>query len=320
VLASVLIANRNYGRYVGRAIESALAQDATDVEVVVVDDGSSDDSADVLRSYRDRVTVVLGDHRGQQTAINDAFARSHGDVICLLDADDWFTPGKVAAVVEAFRRRPDAVLVHHQMQSVDAGGRPRDRPWPGRLLEGDLHARVARSGGWYPRAPASGLSFRRAYLERLFPIPSEHCRASGPLGEVAVRRPPDTYLAAPAAFVAPIAGIARPLSAYRIHGANTSNLGYDAVDRAAILNARIARCVVEFHTLRWVLLERYGLEPPIRLEDHLEYQLARHAVGALPTAAAVRLTLGSRALPAAMKPREAARVALGRNRVRGRAR
>ena len=76
---SVVVNNFNYERYLGEAIDSALAQDHDDVEVVVVDDGSTDGSADVVRAYGSRVVPVLKPNGGQGSAFNAGFAAATGD-------------------------------------------------------------------------------------------------------------------------------------------------------------------------------------------------------------------------------------------------
>ena len=99
---SVLINNYNYGRFVGRAIDSALGQQAVDVEIVVVDDGSSDQSPAILEAYGDRVKVLFQKNRGQAAAINTAVHSSSGEILCFLDADDWWAPTKLSAIAKAF--------------------------------------------------------------------------------------------------------------------------------------------------------------------------------------------------------------------------
>jgi glycosyltransferase involved in cell wall biosynthesis len=87
---SVLINNHNYGRFVGRAIDSALGQKASDVEVIVVDDGSSDQSRSILEAYGNRMKVLYQDNQGQASTINAAVQSRSGDLLCFLDADDWW--------------------------------------------------------------------------------------------------------------------------------------------------------------------------------------------------------------------------------------
>jgi glycosyltransferase involved in cell wall biosynthesis len=87
--ASVVVNNYNYARFVPRAVASALSQAGVDAEVIVVDDGSSDRSREVLDVFRGRAKIVLQENRGQAAAINTGVRASRGEIICFLDADDW---------------------------------------------------------------------------------------------------------------------------------------------------------------------------------------------------------------------------------------
>src|SRR4051794_40698073 len=102
---SVLVNNHNYARYLPEALDSALAQDAggAEVEYIVVDDGSTDGSFQVLKRYAPRVkTVLLPQNRGQAAAFNAGFEAASGEILCLLDSDDWWAPGKLKAVLARF--------------------------------------------------------------------------------------------------------------------------------------------------------------------------------------------------------------------------
>src|SRR5689334_13928789 len=94
---SIVIDNYNTARFVGEAIESALGQTRPDVEVVVVDDGSTDGSRDVIAGFEGRVRVVLQENRGQAGAVNTGYAAVSGDVVLFLDGDDVLLPGAAAA-------------------------------------------------------------------------------------------------------------------------------------------------------------------------------------------------------------------------------
>jgi len=99
--ASIVITNYNYGRFLARCIDSALAQSYPDTEVVVVDDASLD-SREIIQSYGKRVVPVLEErNRGQGAAFNSGFRACQGDVVLFLDADDWLYPHAVARVVAA---------------------------------------------------------------------------------------------------------------------------------------------------------------------------------------------------------------------------
>ena len=99
---SIVIDNYNSEAFVAQAIESALAQTHADLEVLVVDDGSTDRSAEVIRRYRDRVRVVEKPNGGQGSAYNRGFADSSGELVIFLDGDDWLYPQAAQAVAEAW--------------------------------------------------------------------------------------------------------------------------------------------------------------------------------------------------------------------------
>jgi glycosyltransferase involved in cell wall biosynthesis len=113
----------NHGRFIRQAIDSVLGQGYEPLRLLVMDGGSTDDTLDVLRSYGDRLAFVSGKDRGQSDALNRGFARADGDIVCWLNSDDVFLPGAVAAVVDAFRRHPEAQFVYGKGWDIDERGR-----------------------------------------------------------------------------------------------------------------------------------------------------------------------------------------------------
>ncbi len=301
VIASILIPNHNYARYVGAAIDSALGQTYRDVEVIVVDDGSTDESPEVIASYRERITPVFKENAGPVSALNAAFELSNGELICLLDADDVFEADKIERVVDAAREMPDAFLIHHQLQPIDAQGRTTTEPFPRRVPSGDLRQRTLRSSGWFLHPVSSGLSFRRSYAERVFPIPEE-CAVSR-AGHETFRVIADTYLAGPAALLRPVAGIQAPLARYRMHGANRSkNVTQVSTD------VQMLRYEAEVATVAAVMQEKFGMPVELGMDRHLDYQLLRCAAGEISRPRAVSRVLRSASLPISLRLREAVRV------------
>ncbi len=105
---SVLINNYNYGKYVGEAIASVLSQKHPDFELIVVDDGSTDQSLEVIDSFHDdRMKTITKLNGGQLSAFNAGFLASSGEIICFLDADDMYQPGYLSAVDELFSKHSD---------------------------------------------------------------------------------------------------------------------------------------------------------------------------------------------------------------------
>ena len=304
MLVSVLIPNYNYARFLPEAIESVLSQTYPRIETIVVDDGSTDNSREVIASYDDRVISVFKENGGLTSAVNAGFERSSGDFVSFLDADDAFDPEKVERVVAAARRVPQAYLVHHQMQIVDESGRAMHRPFPARVPDGDIRALVARTGGWFPHAVMSGLTFKRAYAERLFPMPEkQHFVDRGSSHVLPVF---ETYLVGPAALSAPVAGIEAPLTRYRVHGSNMTGA------TQATSEAQLLRYRAEAETLSTVMREEFGESQPLRMDDHLEYQLLRYATGETSWAHTIRCVMRCPYLPAILRVREALRVSMKR--------
>jgi glycosyltransferase involved in cell wall biosynthesis len=202
---SVLINNHNYGRFLGDAIDSVLAQEADGgLELLVVDDGSVDDSRAVIESYGSAVRGIFQERQGQTSAVNRGFAESRGEIVCLLDADDVWLPGKLAAVLP-FYSDPAVGAVQHFLQDADAALKPLPRrfpSWPARYRLDDLAA------GRVEWTAVSGTSFRRAALEKALPLPRELFFYL------------DDWMLSRTLFFYDVANVARPLALRRIHGAN----------------------------------------------------------------------------------------------------
>ena len=117
-LASILINNYNYGTYLSQAIDSALSQSYKNTEVIVVDDGSTDNSREIIESYGDKIIKVFKENGGQASALNAGFATSKGEIIFLLDADDIFLPDKVTEVVDLFKSDVSIDWVFHESAPI----------------------------------------------------------------------------------------------------------------------------------------------------------------------------------------------------------
>lgn len=121
-LVSVVIPNYNYAGYLGGAIGTALGQTYPDVEVVVVDDGSSDGSKEVLDAYGDRVKAIFQQNRGVAAARNNGVRASRGEFVAFLDADDLWLPDKIERQVERFTENRNLGLVHVGVTEIDQAG------------------------------------------------------------------------------------------------------------------------------------------------------------------------------------------------------
>ncbi len=254
---SVLINNYNYGRFIGRAIDSALAQKGPRAEIIVVDDGSSDQSRAMLAPYSDRVTLIFQENRGQAAAINAAVRASVGEILCFLDADDWWGPEKLASVSAAFTADADTSLVYHRLQPAFSDGTPTLKPIPRTLCSGDLSPWLSRSAGCWPFPMTSAIAVRRTAWNVAGGIP-EQFRISA-----------DFWLAGIYPFLGRVAALPGALGFYRIH----DNTWYRPVDDAAMLRKRMAHWAATIDVMNRFLSSH---NPPatLHLSDHYPYQVA----------------------------------------------
>ena len=131
---SCLIPAYNAARFIGEAIESARAQTHPLFEIIVVDDGSTDETVDVVRRCGPGVQLIAEEHRGYLAARDRAIAAAGGEFIAFLDADDRWVADKTATELDVFARRPDVDLcVGHYLnfwdeEVADQAGAYRDHP------------------------------------------------------------------------------------------------------------------------------------------------------------------------------------------------
>jgi teichuronic acid biosynthesis glycosyltransferase TuaG len=121
-LVSVVIPTYNQASYLRASIDSVLAQTYPAIEVVVVDDGSTDETPDILASYGDRVRAIRQTNHGAANALNHGIRESTGKYVCWLSSDDAFVPDKVARQVAAFTANPELGLSFMGFDQIDAQG------------------------------------------------------------------------------------------------------------------------------------------------------------------------------------------------------
>ncbi|MBB3351022.1 glycosyltransferase involved in cell wall biosynthesis [Rhizobium sp. BK049] len=216
---SVLINNYNYARYLPACIESALRQECGDFEVIVVDDGSTDESREILASYGGQIRLVLKENGGQASSFNAGFSAASGDILFLLDADDAFLPGKLARVAEIYDR--NEIDWCFDRVTTNEGDQP-----PAELQVTLLDKRDTLRRGGFPSlpVPTSGLSFRRNLLSQILPMSVAK--------DVVLS---DNYIKFAAAYLGRGAIVETPLTFQRIHASNR----YTGTSRAKTLRPRI---------------------------------------------------------------------------------
>jgi hypothetical protein len=213
---AVLVAAFDAEPFVGQAVRSALAQDYPEdrLHVVVVDDGSTDATAAVVAAIAEehpgRLTLVRQENRGSVGAVNRAAAERvamEADLLAILDADDAWPAGKLAAQTEVFAARPEVGLVYTDMRVIDADGAVLQESWLS-----DARPPTGRGLPTFLRenlVTGSSIVVRGTLRDVLFPIPDEMAWA-------------DWWLAARAAQFSEIAYLPIPRTLYRFHATNMS--------------------------------------------------------------------------------------------------
>jgi len=264
---SVLIDTYNHERYIENALLSAIEQDfpVKDYEILVVDDGSTDATPEIIRRFAPRVRLLRKMNGGQASAFNAGFPELRGEIIALLDGDDWFAPGKLTAVMKALEEHPEAGAVGHGYYEFhESANKAHIRaPRESKLLnlETPENAREALDG--WPFLLMGAHTLRRSVLQKVIPIPEEliFC-ADTPI--IMASMASGAYL------------LTEPFSYYRHHAqnlcavtANDSNklrVRYDMLEKAfALMEPLLDSLGVSKESARavlyrdWVLISRLNL-------------------------------------------------------------
>lgn len=121
-LVSVITPSYNQGEFLREAIESVLGQDYSNIEYIVVDGGSTDNSLDILKEYSERITYISEPDNGQSDAINKGFRMAKGDIVAWLNSDDIYEPGCISAAVEVFKTNKSVSLVYGDGYIINRDG------------------------------------------------------------------------------------------------------------------------------------------------------------------------------------------------------
>lgn len=183
---TILINNYNNGPWLRACVDSALNQTRPAEEVIVYDDGSTDDSIALLRSYGTRIRLIEGIHddrllsvQSAAAAVAKAFAISIGDKILLLDGDDFYLPDHVEKTLAGWEKLPEAVLVQSPLRVVDVDGHFMRMDFKRRPTDGDYLKAIyaTHTLEWF--YSTSALAFRADFLQQHLPvtIPAGHIGA-----------------------------------------------------------------------------------------------------------------------------------------------
>ncbi|MEP7295448.1 MAG: glycosyltransferase family 2 protein [Burkholderiales bacterium] len=251
---SIVITCYNYERYVAMAIGSALEQTVPPLEIIVVNDGSTDGSAAMLASFGDRIAVITQENRGQIAAANRGYAACRGDIVLFLDADDLLLPGALAAVVDVWT--PACAKVQFELDVINGAGEFLGRRFCNYVAPygSDEIRREFNRFGTYVWPVLTGNAYSRWFLARVMPL--------------TVAMGPDGFLNTIAPLYGDIAVVPEALGRYRLHDANQSYHGSASnalgvrFAKQVSLRASELRLLVDHAAARSVAL------PPGHLLDH----------------------------------------------------
>lgn len=295
---SVVIPSFNHARFIGEALGSVLSTGAADLEVVLVDDGSTDDTLEVVQAFAsdERLSVHAQSNRGAHEALNVGVSLAGGELVFILNSDDIFEPQRIPRLTRLFEADPQLMVAASWLTVVDEIGSPigvkrgasNMPPWPPprrgpRLVDlGDPHLALLEQN-W--AATTSNLALRRSLFADL------HLRF------LPLRYAHDWELLLSACSCGGLALVEEPLVRYRVHGANTILEGQERDEGRGLMRfeilwllARHAMATLAVHEARgrapadlrprlWRSLPRFGCD------EILHQLLVLRGDGAEPPAA-----------------------------------
>ncbi|MGY4234696.1 glycosyltransferase involved in cell wall biosynthesis [Bradyrhizobium sp. USDA 4449] len=206
-LISVIITNFNYANYVGEAISSILAQTYAHVECVVVDDGSTDNSREVIESFSG-IKSIFRSNAGQAQAGLAGLSSISGSIVVFLDSDDYLLPEACATIAANWSTGMAAALYRLK---VLRDGKLSDEVLPSQNFVTERPQDFIRTYGYLPAAPMSGNAYAPDVVRRIF-SDGLHLDKNGL----------DAYLILGSPFLGKVVAIDRPLGIYRVHSSNIS--------------------------------------------------------------------------------------------------
>ncbi len=242
-MASVIINNYNYENYVSAAIKSVLCQEYQNLEIIVVDDGSTDHSREIISGFSDKILPVFKANGGQSSALNSGFSESSGEIILFLDSDDIFCKHKIKHIIDFFKKissmeKNALAILYDSLQVIDEKGVDVNIDRIGKNVQsaygwqylskisegktffsGDLNkvcspkqvAQFSKKYRFIPYLglPTSAISVTRTLADKIFPLPEEGLKISA-----------DDFLVKGASLLGNVYSTDKTLTKYRAHGDN----------------------------------------------------------------------------------------------------
>jgi glycosyltransferase involved in cell wall biosynthesis len=209
---SVVITCYNYGHYIESCIDSLFSQGRAPHEIVVIDDGSTDATTELLAKYAGSIAVIRSENRGQAAAFNVGFNAVEGDVILFLDADDLLRPDAVETIL--YHWNDEIAVLTFGLETIDAQGRSTGLYGQSLGMSGGDKRPGLLGAGTFDFPPTSGNAFSRRFLQTVLPMPEKRWRISA-----------DCYLIRAAALFGRFAHVPAILGSYRLHGSNNYAVG-----------------------------------------------------------------------------------------------
>jgi glycosyltransferase involved in cell wall biosynthesis len=232
---SILIDTYNHEHFIERAIISVLEQDMAmdEVEILVVDDGSTDRTPEVARQFERRVRLVRKPNGGQASAFNLGLAQLSGDIVAMLDGDDWWEKEKLRLVLDAFQRHPAIGAVGNSLNEVDADGNILSSIAPDHL--DPFYLRSLKEGIQFRTLMTymgtSRLALRKSVLEKILPVPEDLVIEA------------DEYLATLAVAISGGLILDQHLTNYRYHPGNLYQFSKFSLEKAR-RKSKVLQCLV----------------------------------------------------------------------------
>ena len=163
-LVTIVTPSYNQGHFLEETIQSVLGQSYPNIEYIIIDGGSTDQSIEIIKKYESRISYWVSEtDQGQTDAINKGFRMGKGDLVGWINSDDFLEPTAVEQIVSSYQSHPDSVLFHGKLRVVDANGQvievrdPRRKITFNGLLNG--LERVSQPGSFYSRSAIEGVGF-----------------------------------------------------------------------------------------------------------------------------------------------------------------
>ena len=257
---SVLIDTYNHERFIEQAIVSVLEQDfpAVGREIIVVDDGSTDRTAEIVKKFEPRLRLLRKENGGQASAFNAGIPECKGEIVTFLDGDDWWAPNKLTRVAQAMDADASVGIVGHGIVNVQRDGREQAEilragfRFQATTIEG---ARLFRRRGSF--LGTSRMTIRADLLHRIGPVPE------------AIIIQADEYLFTLAAVLATVQILPEALTYYRLHERNSFQLASHDPQKLRGKQKSLATLAICLSQR----LENLGIDPQVR-SSVIEYTQA----------------------------------------------